>query len=229
MIFIMDNTQKNFIAQLLKLTIKAILPLLVFLLPACSEEEDHILEPEQDYCSASDTSTPAALSEYLSPFEEKMRNSTGVYILEQGTEAMFSRAWLSEQAQKTIDVQYFIFSSDNIGLIAVDYLVKAAERGIKVRLLVDDIMVDAKGSELLKLAAHENLSIKIYNPMANIGKNIVDKVVNLTTNFHALNQRMHNKTFTVDGKVSITGGITLPLNILAMIISTILEIEMCCY
>ncbi|KGJ91459.1 phospholipase D-like domain-containing protein [Colwellia psychrerythraea] len=202
----MDNTEKNFIAQLLKLTTKAILPLLVFLLPACSEEEDHILEPEQDYCSASATSTPAALSEYLSPFEEKMRNSTGVYILEQGTEAMFSRAWLSEQAQKSIDVQYFIFSSDNIGLIAVDYLVKAAERGIKVRLLVDDIMVDAKGSELLKLAAHENLSIKIYNPMANIGKNIVDKVVNLTTNFHALNQRMHNKTFTVDGKVAITGG-----------------------
>ncbi len=202
----MDNIQKNFIARLLKLTTKSILPLLVFLLPACSEEEDHILEPEQDYCSASATSTPAALSEYLSPFEEKMRNSTGVYILEQGTEAMFSRAWLSEQAEKSIDVQYFIFSSDNIGLIAVDYLVKAAERGVKVRLLVDDIMVDAKGSELLKLAAHENLSIKIYNPMANIGKNIIDKVVNLTTNFHALNQRMHNKTFTVDGKVSITGG-----------------------
>jgi phosphatidylserine/phosphatidylglycerophosphate/cardiolipin synthase-like enzyme len=203
---IMDKTQKNIVVQLLKLISKAILPLLLFLLPACSEEEDHILEPEKDYCSASDASKPAALSQYLSPFEDKMKNSTGVYILEQGTEAMFSRAWLSEQAQKSIDVQYFIFSSDNIGLIAVDYLVKAAERGVKVRLLVDDIMVDAKGNELLKLAAHENLSIKIYNPMANIGKNIVDKVVNLTTNFHALNQRMHNKTFTVDGKVSITGG-----------------------
>ena len=68
------------------------------------------------------------------------------------------------------------------------------------------IMVDAKGSELLLLNTHENISIKIYNPMANVGKNIVEKMINITTRFHAFNQRMHNKTFTVDGKVSITGG-----------------------
>lgn len=204
--FIIDKPQKNISAKLLKLTRQTIISVIVFLASACSSEEDHILESEQDYCSVVDNLTPTALSEYLSPFEDKMKSSTGVYVLEQGTEAMFSRAWLSEHAQKTIDVQYFIFSSDNIGLIAVDYLVKAAERGVKVRLLVDDIMIDAKSSELLKLAAHENLSIKIYNPMTNIGKNIVDKVVNLTTDFHGLNQRMHNKTFTVDGKVSITGG-----------------------
>ena len=202
----MDKPQNNIIVRLLKLTKQTVISIIFFLISACSSVEDHISETEQDYCSAIDNTTPAALSEYLSPFEDKMKNSTGVYVLEQGTEAMFSRAWLSENAQKTIDVQYFIFSADNIGLIAVDYLVKAAERGVKIRLLVDDIMVDAKGSELLKLAAHENLSIKIYNPMANIGKNIVDKIVNLTTNFHGLNQRMHNKTFTVDGKVSITGG-----------------------
>lgn len=202
----MVKTQKNISVKLLTLVSQTAMLLLIFILSACSSVEDRILETEQDYCSAIDNKTPAALSEYLSPFENKMKSSTGVYVLEQGTEAMLSRAWLSEHAQQTIDVQYFIFSTDNIGLIAIDYLVKAAERGVKVRLLVDDIMVDAKGHELLKLAAHENLSIKIYNPMANIGKNIVDKVVNLTINFHGLNQRMHNKTFTVDGKVSITGG-----------------------
>lgn len=135
-----------------------------------------------------------------------MKESTGVYVLEEDTESLLSRAWLSQNAEKTIDIQYFIFSADNIGLIAADYLVKAAERGVKVRLLVDDLMVDAKGDELLKLTAHKNLSIKIYNPLANIGKNIFQKMINLTTNFHGFNQRMHNKTFTVDGKVSITGG-----------------------
>ncbi|KAG1694858.1 Epimerase family protein [Nymphon striatum] len=135
-----------------------------------------------------------------------MKSSTGVYVLEQGTEAMMSRAWLSDQAEHTIDVQYFIFSADNIGLIATDYLVKAAERGIKVRILVDDLMVDANGDELLKLAAHKNLSIRIYNPMANIGKNIAQKLFYLSKDFHGFNQRMHNKTFTVDNKVSITGG-----------------------
>ena len=160
----------------------------------------------KDFCSSINGSSSLTLSEHLSPFHEQMKNKTGVYVLEQGTEAMLSRAWLSDHAQKTIDVQYFIFSSDNVGLIATDYLVKAAERGVKVRVLVDDIMVDASGDELLKLAADENFSIKIYNPKANVGKNIVEKLFNLTTDFHGLNQRMHNKTFTVDGKVSITGG-----------------------
>ncbi len=173
----------------------------------CSKGEDHITGPIENYCAAVDDDKPKiTLSEYLTPFQHKMKSSTGVYILEQGTEAMLTRGWLSKHAQQTIDVQYFIFSADNIGLIAVDYLVKAAERGVKVRLLVDDIMIDANGNELLKLAAHENLSIKIYNPVANIGKNIVEKVINLTTNFHGFNQRMHNKTFTVDGNISITGG-----------------------
>jgi phosphatidylserine/phosphatidylglycerophosphate/cardiolipin synthase-like enzyme len=202
----MNESQNNIRIKLLKFIRQTVMSILVFILSACLSAEEHILEEEQDYCSEIKETSTAKLSEYLSPFEEKMKSSTGVYILEQGTEAMLSRAWLSEQAQETIDIQYFIFSADNIGLIAIDFLVKAAERGVKVRLLVDDIMIDAKGHELLKLAAHENLSIKIYNPMTNIGKNIVDKIVNLTTNFHGINQRMHNKTFTVDGKVSITGG-----------------------
>jgi len=202
----MNEPQKNIRSKRLKFIRQTVISIMVFILSACLSAEDHILEGDQDYCSAIKETSTAELSEYLSPFENKMKSSTGVYILEQGTEAMLTRAWLSEQAQETIDVQYFIFSADNIGLIAIDFLVKAAERGVKVRLLVDDIMIEAKGHELLKLAAHENLSIKIYNPMTNIGKNIVDKIVNLTTNFHGLNQRMHNKTFTVDGKVSITGG-----------------------
>ena len=179
---------------------------LIILLPACSKIEDHISDPVQNFCSIINDKPQIELSDYLAFFKNNMKKSTGVYVLEQGTEAMLTRGWLSKHAEQTIDVQYFIFSADNIGLIAVDYLVKAAERGVKVRLLVDDIMIDAKGDELLKLAAHKNLSIKIYNPVANIGKNIVEKLINLSTDFHGFNQRMHNKTFTIDGKVSITGG-----------------------
>jgi phosphatidylserine/phosphatidylglycerophosphate/cardiolipin synthase-like enzyme len=146
------------------------------------------------------------LSDYLKDVKNKMENKTGIYVLEQGIEAMLSRAWLTQHAQKTIDVQYFIFSTDNIGLIATNYLIQAAKRGIKVRVLVDDIMVDASGEDLLKIASHKNIEIKIYNPMANIGKNIFQKIINITTDFHNLNQRMHNKTFTIDGQVTITGG-----------------------
>jgi len=185
---------------------RIILCLLVVFITACSTKPLRLPQVAEDFCSSVHSTSSISLSEYLAPFSGQMKNKTGVYVLEQGTEAMLSRAWLSEHAQETIDVQYFIFSADNVGLIATDYLVKAAERGVKVRVLVDDIMVDASGDELLKLAAHENFSIKIYNPKANVGKNIAEKFINLTTDFHSLNQRMHNKTFTVDGKVSITGG-----------------------
>jgi phosphatidylserine/phosphatidylglycerophosphate/cardiolipin synthase-like enzyme len=119
---------------------------------------------------------------------------------------MIARAWLCESAEKTIDIQYFIFSADNVGLIAVDYLLRAAERGVKVRILIDDIMVEADADELLALDAHPNLSVRIYNPTANIGKSLPKKLYGLATNFRGVNQRMHNKTFIVDGTVVITGG-----------------------
>ncbi len=193
-------------ATLLKIMCKLTIPILFLFLSACEKAEERVTESTQNFCSTIVKKEVASLSKFLTPFAKKMESSTGVYVLEQGTEAMMSRAWLSDHAEYTIDVQYFIFSADNIGLIATDYLVRAAERGVKVRILVDDLMVDANGDELLKLAAHENLSIKIYNPMANIGKNIAQKLFHLSTDFHGFNQRMHNKTFTVDSKVSITGG-----------------------
>lgn len=181
---------------------------LIALMPlcACSKSSQWQSQYNDDMCAHIDTQLATTLSQQLSSVEGKMQTHTGVYVLEDGTEAMLSRAWLSQYAEHSIDVQYFIFSADNVGLIATDYLVRAADRGVRVRILVDDIMIDAKGDELLTLASHDNIDIKIYNPMANIGKNIFDKITNLTTNFHQLNQRMHNKTFTIDSKLTITGG-----------------------
>lgn len=179
----------------------------LLLLSACTPAPERFSDDTEDYCKDISFQKSATITEQLAPYSHYIEDGkTGVYVLEQGTEAMFTRAWLSEHAEKTIDVQYFIFSTDNIGLLAIDYLVRAADRGVKVRILVDDIMLDAKGDELLVLNAHPNISIKIYNPLANVGKNIIQKLANLTTDFHAFNQRMHNKTFTVDSSVSITGG-----------------------
>ncbi|MEP6832003.1 MAG: phospholipase D-like domain-containing protein, partial [Gemmatimonas sp.] len=150
--------------------------------------------------------TGAKLSEHLAAVAPLMRTSTGVYALEEGDVSMVARAWLTEAAEHTIDVQYFIFTADNVGLIAVDYLLRAADRGVHVRVLVDDFMLEADGEELLALDAHPNIEIRLYNPTANIGKNLPTKLYNLTTDFRGFNQRMHNKTFIVDGQVVITGG-----------------------
>lgn len=172
---------------------------------ACSSEPVRRAAADPAFC-AQIQAPGTTLSEHLAPVAEQMRTSTGVYTLEEGDVSMVARAWLSDAAERTIDVQYFIFTADNVGLIAVDYLLRAAERGVRVRLLVDDFMVEADAEALLALDAHPNLDIRLYNPTTNIGKNLPGKLFTLTTDFRGFNQRMHNKTFIVDGQVVITGG-----------------------
>ncbi len=179
---------------------------ITILLLGCSSREQKYQPITEDFCSQIQIDRPAPLTDQLAPLAELALTKTGVYLLEEGDVSMISRAWLCESSEKTIDIQYFIFSADNIGLIASDYLLRAADRGVKVRVIVDDVMVEADADELLALDAHPNLSIKIYNPTANIGKNLPEKLYSLTTEFKDFNQRMHNKTFIVDGKVVITGG-----------------------
>ena len=179
-----------------------LIPLLV--LAACTETKKSSLET--DFCSNIHRNESTTLSKELTEVAELMRTKTGVYVLEDGSGSMVARAWLTEYAEKTIDIQYFIFSTDNVGLIACDYLIRAADRGVKVRIIVDDIMVDSDIQDILTFASHENITVKIYNPGVNLGKNIFNKIEKFTTDFRSANQRMHNKTFIVDGKVVITGG-----------------------
>jgi putative cardiolipin synthase len=186
---------------------KNIFLLFSVLLIACSSEapkENAVVT--KDFCSSIHPDVSVGLSAKLDSLAGLMQKKTGVYVLEDGDAAMVARAWLCENAEKTIDIQYFIFSADNVGLIAADYLVRAADRGVKVRILVDDIMVEADAEKLLTMDSHPNISIKIYNSTSNVGKNLVDKINSVETNFAGMNQRMHNKTFTVEGKVVITGG-----------------------
>ena len=189
----------------MKKPIRFIFILAVFAI-ACSETTTEIPVQEKDFCSSIHRNDSLSLSKALAPLNLLMQSKTGVYVLEDGGNALVTRGWLSEYAEQTIDIQYFIFSPDNVGLIACDYLVRAADRGVKVRLLVDDIMVEAGVHEILTLDSHENIDIKIYNPGVNLGKNIYDKLTKFSTEFRSANQRMHNKTFIVDQKVVITGG-----------------------
>ncbi|MES2396285.1 MAG: phospholipase D family protein, partial [Bacteroidota bacterium] len=101
-----------------------------------------------DFCSSIHCETAPGLSKKIDPLSGIMQHKTGVYTLEDGDGSMVARAWLCENAEQTIDIQYFIFSADNVGLIAADYLVRAADRGVKVRILVDDIMVEADENKL---------------------------------------------------------------------------------
>lgn len=133
-------------------------------------------------------------------------NQSGIYVLDKGEDALLTRAWLADHAQKTIEVQYFIWSTDNIGILASEALLRAAERGVKVRVIVDDLLVDAPDKSLLALTKHPNIDIRIYNPQHKVGTPFHKRLLNIAINFRGVNQRMHDKTFIVDGKFAITGG-----------------------
>jgi putative cardiolipin synthase len=152
------------------------------------------------------TITPAWLQSTCADCAGKMRDSTGMVILDRGEESLLARAWLVRNATRSIDIQYFIWSTDNIGILASAELLDAADRGVRVRVLVDDFLIDAADSSLLALAAHDKVEIRIYNPQHSVGTSFFRRLVNMLTNFRGLNQRMHDKTAIFDGVVGITGG-----------------------
>ena len=153
-----------------------------------------------------DVPATATLTDTIAPLIKAHTGTTGAYVLDKGEEALLARAWLADHATKSIDIQYFIWSTDNVGILASEALLRAAERGVKVRVLVDDLLIDATPESLLALATHPNINIRIYNPRHKVGTSTLKRVGNLVTGFRASNQRMHDKTARFDGLVAITGG-----------------------
>lgn len=135
------------------------------------------------------------------------QGASGAYVLEKGDEALLVRSWMVNNAEKSIDILTFIWSLDNIGMIATDSLLRAAERGVQVRAVVDDMVLKKEDVEiLLALSLHPNFEIRIYNPVQTVGVSMAEMVVNVLTDFRRFNQRLHNKTFLVDSLIGLTGG-----------------------
>lgn len=132
--------------------------------------------------------------------------SSGAFVLDRGVDALIARGWLADNARSRIDVQYFIWSTDNVGVLATEGLLRAAERGVQVRVIVDDLLVEAPDESLLALDRHPRIDIRIYNPQHKVGTPLQKRMLNIATDFRGVNQRMHDKTFLVDGQVAITGG-----------------------
>jgi putative cardiolipin synthase len=158
------------------------------------------------FCCACGLAGTPGLPETAQALLNAHPGKSGLYVLEKGEDALLARAWLGDHAVGSIDIQYFIWSSDNVGILASEFLLRAADRGVKVRVLVDDLLVDAPSNAMLALSAHPNFDIRIYNPKHKVGVALPMRVLNLLTQFKAANQRMHDKTAIFDRQVAVTGG-----------------------
>ncbi|NVK40302.1 MAG: phospholipase D family protein [Oceanospirillaceae bacterium] len=127
---------------------------------------------------------------------------SGFYPLRNGIEALGARLRMMETAQTSIDAQYFIIKPDEAGALFTGKLLSAADRGVRVRLLIDDIFTPNVDDALTLLDSHPNIEVRLFNPLSRQGF----KYWNYLLDFRRANRRMHNKSFTVDNSLSIVGG-----------------------
>src|SRR5687768_4969629 len=106
--------------------IKYLVPVIALFFASCSSRHSKATE-EVPVCD--NITGSGSLTEQLGLSAEKLRTSTGIYSLEDGGKSLVARAWLCDHTTKTLDIQYYIFSKDNTGLIACDFIVRAADRG----------------------------------------------------------------------------------------------------
>ncbi len=129
---------------------------------------------------------------------------SGFAVLGEGTEAWLSRTALADYADHTIDLQYYLYAADRSGLDLLSRLAAAADRGVKVRLLVDDSNLAVSDVVAAQLATHPNIDVRVFNPFA--GRVRWLRIFEGLLRLKRLNRRMHNKLFAVDGCVAVVGG-----------------------
>ena len=142
------------------------------------------------------------LGQALEPLLQQYPAQSGVYLLPSGLDAFVARAILARQAERSIDVQYYMFHLDTVGRLLINELMDAADRGVRVRLLVDDMYGSEADDVWLSLDAHPSFEVRLFNPFVR-GHS---KNLQYVTRLKSVNHRMHSKSFTVDNQVSIVGG-----------------------
>lgn len=142
------------------------------------------------------------LSLKLAPLRKQHANLTGYRLLVKPEEALSARLSLIESAEQNIDIQYYIWEHDQIGALFFDALLKAGDRGVKIRVLIDDNNAKKIEGTLLALAEHKNIQVKLFNPYRFRKYRAVDMIFDTKR----INRRMHNKSLIIDNELSIIGG-----------------------
>jgi putative cardiolipin synthase len=128
--------------------------------------------------------------------------ASAVDLLNRGPDAFVARLALVAAAERSVDAQYYLWHGDTTGRLLISALVRAADRGVRVRLLLDDVGTAPKDRNLLVLDGHPGIEVRLFNPVADR----TARKAGMIRDFSRVNRRMHNKSFTADGQVTIVGG-----------------------
>jgi len=169
-------------------------------LASCASVDfDYPKEDTRAFTDTDDTHFGKISSELLAKHPS---DESGFYPMNDAIDALATRLLMAQQAERSIDAQYYLLKPDVVGNVFLEVLLRAADRGVRVRLLLDDILTKGYDAGMLALDSHPNFEIRIFNPFANRSA----RGLGFVTDFSRVNRRMHNKSFTVDNRVTIIGG-----------------------
>ena len=180
----------------------SVLMILVFFVTGCASLPEEIRHPIEPLITQS-TSALIELTNIYKP-EQAEQGMSAVLLQDTGWDALAQRLALIDAAEHSIDIQYYIWNADASGHYLANRLIAAADRGVQVRVMLDDINLNERENLLTAIDLHPQIDIRIFNPIPS--RRGLIKWLNVLSDFSRLNRRMHNKSFTVDGVLSIVGG-----------------------
>lgn len=178
---------------------KFIVTLYLFLLVGCSTLPD---DTEKQASQAIPNTDTTYFGKLVEKHTKDQMGKTGAILLADGLDAFVARLVLAKKAESSIDVQYYMFHQDTVGQLLIHSLIKAADRGVRVRLLIDDMYGEEADDVWTALDSHPHMEVRLFNPFVR-GRS---KTLQFITRLSDVNYRMHSKSFTVDNRVAIIGG-----------------------
>jgi putative cardiolipin synthase len=156
----------------------------------------------RDQSYAIEDGTVTALGRDFAPELAANPGKTGVFLLSDGRDAFAARALLARKAEKSIDVQYYMYHQDTVGGLLTYEMLRAADRGVRVRMLIDDIYGNEGEDTWVALDAHPNIEVRLWNPWKRDKNRMIQSVFRAKD----INYRMHAKSYTADNQATILGG-----------------------
>ncbi len=159
----------------------------------------NVIRPPSSAITSTEETTLGAL---IGPAVAAHPGESGFSLYNTGEKGIQARVALADVAQSSLDAQYYLWASDAIGRVLIDRIIAAADRGVRVRLLVDDFEATGHDTAFEALHGHPNIEVRVFNPYARGWM----RLLQYFGRFNELNRRMHNKLFVADGKVAVVGG-----------------------
>ena len=145
------------------------------------------------------------LDRAISPLTSARPEEAGIVILSDNLDAFAVRAATARAAGRSLDLQYYIWHDDFTGRLLDHELLRAADRGVRVRLLLDDLNAHGRNSTLAALDAHPNIEVRLFNPTRN-RRGTIARSLEMLLRLVSVNRRMHNKAWIADGRIAVVGG-----------------------